>query len=103
MLHYVHSSLIYNSHKLETNKMSLKRGIDTEYAVHYIVKYYRATKNYGFMKFTGKWMELENVILNEVNKITKEHTWYILTDKWVLCKKIEMPMIELTDYAKHKK
>ena len=37
------------------------------------------------------------------NPITKEHTWYILTDKWVLCKKIEMPMIELTDYAKHKK
>ena len=55
------------------------------------------------MKFTGKWMELENVILNEVNKITKEHTWYILTDKWVLGKKIEMPMIELTDHAKLKK
>ena len=51
--------------------MSLKRGIDTEYAVHYIVKYYRATKNNGFMKFTGKWMELENVILSEV---TQSHT-----------------------------
>ena len=71
MLHYVHSSLIYNSQKLETNKMSLKRGIDTEYAVHYIVKYYRATKNNGFMKFTGKWMELENVILNEVTQSQK--------------------------------
>ena len=37
------------------------------------------------------------------NPITKEHTWYILTDKWVLGKKFEMPMIQLTDHAKLKK
>jgi hypothetical protein len=28
--------------------------------------YYSAIKNNDFMKFTGKWMELENIILNEV-------------------------------------
>jgi hypothetical protein len=30
MLRYVHSSLIYNSQKLDRTQMSLKRGIDTE-------------------------------------------------------------------------
>jgi hypothetical protein len=30
MLHYVHSSLIYNSQKLERAQMSLNRGMDIE-------------------------------------------------------------------------
>jgi hypothetical protein len=30
MLHYVHSSLIYNSQKLERTQMSLNRRMDTE-------------------------------------------------------------------------
>jgi hypothetical protein len=30
MLHYVHSSLIYNSQKLERTQMSLNRGMDSE-------------------------------------------------------------------------
>jgi hypothetical protein len=30
MLHYVHSSLIYNSQKLERTQMSLSREMDTE-------------------------------------------------------------------------
>ena len=35
------------------------------------------------MKFASKWIELEN-ILSEVNSVTKEHTRYALTDKWIL-------------------
>jgi hypothetical protein len=32
-------------------------------------------------------VELEYIILSEVgNPITKEHTWYALTDKWILTK-----------------
>ena len=34
MLHYVHSSLIYNSQKLERTQMHLNRGMDTENVVH---------------------------------------------------------------------
>jgi hypothetical protein len=34
MLHYVHSSLIYNNQKLERTQMPLNRGMDTENAVH---------------------------------------------------------------------
>jgi hypothetical protein len=34
MVHYVHSSIIYNCQKLEKTQMSLKRGMDTENVVH---------------------------------------------------------------------
>ena len=32
----------------------------------YIMEYNSAIKNNGFMKFLGKWTELENIILSEV-------------------------------------
>ncbi|KAL6031321.1 hypothetical protein STEG23_029663, partial [Scotinomys teguina] len=32
----------------------------------YTMEYYAAEKNNDIMKFTGKWMELENVILSEL-------------------------------------
>jgi hypothetical protein len=34
MLHYVHSSLIYNSQKLERTQMFLNRRMDIENVVH---------------------------------------------------------------------
>jgi hypothetical protein len=37
----------------------------------YTVEYYSATKNDGFMKFTGKWMDLENIFLSEVTQSQK--------------------------------
>jgi hypothetical protein len=33
--------------------------------------YYAAIKNNEFMKFLGKWMELENIILSEVTQSQK--------------------------------
>jgi hypothetical protein len=38
------------------------------------MEYYSAIKNNDFMKFAGKWMKLENIIL-------KELTQFVLTDK----------------------
>jgi hypothetical protein len=35
---------------------------------NYTVEYYTAIKNNEFMKFLGKWMDLENIILNEVTQ-----------------------------------
>jgi hypothetical protein len=67
MLHYVHSSLIYNSQKLEKTQIPLNRGMDTENVVHYTMEYYSAIKKNEFMKFLGKWIELEN-ILSEVTQ-----------------------------------
>ena len=37
----------------------------------YIMEYYSAIKNKDFMKFTGKCMELENIILSEVTESQK--------------------------------
>jgi hypothetical protein len=77
MLHYVHSSLIYNSSKLERTQMSLNRGMNTENVVHLHHKIL-CIKNNKFMKFLGKWMELEN-ILSEVTQSQKNtHDIYSL-------------------------
>jgi hypothetical protein len=37
----------------------------------YTVEYYSAIKNNEFIKFLGKWMELENIILSEVTQSQK--------------------------------
>jgi hypothetical protein len=66
MFYYAHSSLIYNSQKLERTQISLNRGMDTENVYIYIMEYYSAIKNDGFMKILGKWMDLEDIILSEV-------------------------------------
>ena len=63
MLHYIHSSLIYNSQKLEKTQISLNRRMDTEKWYMYTMEYYSAIKNNEFMKFLGKWMALEDIIL----------------------------------------
>ena len=69
MLHYVHSSLIYNSQKVERTQMSLNRRMDTENMGHLhngvLIKYHE------FMKFLGKWMDLEGIILSEVSQSQK--------------------------------
>ena len=36
------------------------------------------------------------------NSITKEHTWYALTYKWILAPKLGIPKIQLTDHMKLK-
>ena len=60
MLLYVHSSHIYNCQKLKITQMSLNREMDSE------MEYYSYIKKSDFMKFTEKFMELENIILSEV-------------------------------------
>ena len=37
----------------------------------YIMEYYSAIRNNEFMKFLGKWMELENIILSAVRQSQK--------------------------------
>ena len=71
MLHYVHSSLIYNSQKQERTQMSLNGGMDTENVVYLHNEYYSAIKNNEFMKFLGKWLDLKNIILSEVTQSQK--------------------------------
>ena len=71
MLHYVHSSLIYNIQKLESPHLSLNRTINTENGYIYTMEYYSAIKNNELIKFLGKLIELENIILSEVTQSQK--------------------------------
>jgi hypothetical protein len=47
--------------------MSLNRGMDIENVVHL----HNGIKNNEFMKFIGKWMDLEDIILSEVTQSQK--------------------------------
>jgi hypothetical protein len=38
----------------------------------YTIEYYSAIKNNKFMKFLGKWMDLEGIILSEVTQSQKK-------------------------------
>ena len=54
----------------------------------YTMEYYTAEKNNDILKFAGKWMELENIILSE------RQLSYILTHKWFLIIKQRKPAYE---------
>ena len=73
MLHYVHSRLIYNSQKLERTQMPLNRGMDTENVVHLHNGVLLSYLKNEFMKFLGKWMDLEDIILNGLTQSERTH------------------------------
>jgi hypothetical protein len=67
MLHYVRSSLIYNSQSCKEPRCpSTEEWIQKMYI--YTMVYYSAIKNNEFIKFFGKWMYLEDIILSEVTQ-----------------------------------
>jgi hypothetical protein len=74
MLHYVHSSLFYNSQKLERTQMPLNEEWIQKMWYIYTMEYYSAIKKIEFIKFLGKWMDLEGIILSEVTQSERTHT-----------------------------
>ena len=69
----------------------------------YTLEYYSAIKNNEFMKFLGKWMGLENIILSEVTQSQKNSHDNVLTDKWILAQKLRIPNIQFARLMKLKK
>jgi hypothetical protein len=67
MLHYVHSSLIIAISWKEPRCPSTEEWIQKIWYI-YTMKHYSAIKNNEFMKFLGKWMDLEDIILSEVTQ-----------------------------------
>jgi hypothetical protein len=56
----------------------------------YTMEYYSAIKKYGFMKFLGKWMDLEGIILSEVTQSQKNsHDRGLLKGHKILLLKIQ--------------
>ena len=79
IFHYVHTGHIYDSKKLETTQMSHNRRMDTENVVHLHNGILSAIKNENILKFAGKWMELENIILSELTQTQKDmHGIYMI-------------------------
>jgi hypothetical protein len=68
--------------------MSLNRGMDTKMWYIYTMEYYSAIKRNEFMKFLGKWLDLEGIILSEVTQSQKNSN-----DKWILAQKLSIPEI----------
>jgi hypothetical protein len=59
--------------------MPLNRGMDTETVVFYTMEYYSTIKKNEFLKFLGKWMDLEGIILSEITQSQKNsHDMYSL-------------------------
>jgi hypothetical protein len=69
------------------------------------MEYYSAIKNNEFMKFLGKWMNLEDIILSGVTQSQKNthgmHSLIIMY--WILVQKLGIPKIQFTNHMKLKK
>ena len=60
----------------------------------YTMEYYSAIKNKGIVKFSGKWLELEN------NPDPKGHVWHVVTYKLKLVLKYRINLLYSTDPRK---
>ena len=67
------------------------------------MEYYSAIKKNEFMKFLGKWMDLEGIILSEVTQSQKNSHDHVLTDKWILAQKLRIPKLQVAKHMKLKK
>ena len=78
MLHYVHSRLILARSWKEPRYPSTEEWIQKMRYI-YTMEDHSAIKNDEFMKFLGKWIELENIILRELTQLQKyTHTRHLL-------------------------
>jgi hypothetical protein len=81
--------------------MSLNREMDTENVVHLhsgtIFCYLKQWLHEIHRQMDGTWKYPE-----WGNPVTKEHTWYVHTDKWLLAPKFVIPKTKFTDNMKLK-
>ena len=59
------------------------------------MEYYTALKNNEFMKFVGKWMELESVFLSKATQSQKN-----ITNKRMLAQKLKINKLQFTKLKK---
>ena len=71
---YVHCRTIHNSQDMETPQISTDRGMIKKMWYIYTMKYSLAIKKNGLIPFITTWMEIENLILNEVFRKRKANT-----------------------------
>ena len=66
----------------------------------YTLESYSALKNREIVGFSGKWMELEKIILSEVTQTQKDTYVYLLFYKWTLAAKCRITTLQCTDPKK---
>ena len=95
MFHYVHSSLIYKSHKLETTEMSHDRKMDTENVVHLHSVILFSYQELGHLGFCSQMDGTRKYHPELGNSDPKGHARCLLTNKWILPPQI-LPKIMCT-------
>ena len=79
MLHYVHSSLFIIARSWKVPRYASTEEWLQKMWYIYTMEYYPANKKNEFMKFLGKWIDLEGIILSEVIQSQKNsHNMYSL-------------------------
>ena len=67
-----------DNQKLQRTQMPLNSEWVQKIWYIYKMEYYSAIKKNEFMKFLGKWMDLEGIILSEVTQLQKNsHDMYL--------------------------
>ena len=98
-----HSDWVKEEIKKERTQMSLNRRIDTENVVHLYNGVLLSNEKQRIYEILGE-MDISGEYHPEWgNTITKEVTWYALTDKWILSQKPRIPKILLLKHKKIKK
>ena len=71
----------------------------------YTMGYYSAIKKNEFMKFLGKWMDLEDIILSEVTQSQKNtHDMHsLISGVHISAQKLRIPKIQFAKHMKLKK
>jgi hypothetical protein len=103
MLHYVHSSLICNSWKLETIQMSIKWRIDTENVVQLCIVILFSYYERGHHEFCRQMDGTRKYHPEWGNPDPKGNAWCVLTNKWILAKKYRISKIQPRDCKKFSK
>jgi hypothetical protein len=66
-----------------TNFLKLEKSISSKEHL-YTMEFYAAMKKNEMLSFTGKWIEMENIILSEVSLSQKTKKSYVLPHMWTL-------------------
>lgn len=82
LLSHLYCCFICNSQKLEAASMSISGWLYKGNVVIYTMECYSVTKKNEIMKFTDKWMKLENIILCEVTQ-SKNYKYHIHLLIWI--------------------
>jgi hypothetical protein len=78
-------------------------GMDTESVVHLHNGVLLSYKNQWIYEILRQMDGSEEYHPECGNPIIKEHTWYVVTDKWLLAQKLAIPKIQFINHMKLKK